>query len=134
MNGEAIYGTRPWRIYGEGPTEVIEGPFADTKRAAFTEVDIRFTTREATRESRSRPVLYATALAIPEQRTMRIRSLAAGSVHFPGEIERVELLTGIRFADVALEWTRNAEALEITLPADLPSEHAVSVKIIAGGV
>lgn len=130
VNGEAIYGTRPWRIYGEGPTRVIAGPFADTKRSAFTESDIRFTTRDETRESNVRPVLYATALAIPEQRTMRIRSLAAGSMHFPGEIARVQLLTGIRDADVLLEWTRTGDALEITLPADVPSEHAVAVKII----
>jgi hypothetical protein len=61
---------------------------------------------------------------------MRIRSLAAGSMHFPGEIARIELLTGIREADVVLKWTRTADALEITLPADLPSEHAVAVKII----
>ena len=36
VNGEAIYGTRPWRVFGEGPTEVAEGAFTDTKRAGFT--------------------------------------------------------------------------------------------------
>ena len=131
VNGEAIYGTRPWRIFGEGPTEIIEGPFADTKRTTFTEADIRFTTRVAMRESTFKPALYATALAIPEQRIMRIRTLATGSSHFPGAIERVELLTGVRGGEVALEWMRTEEALEIRLPSELPSEHATSVKIIA---
>ena len=36
INGEAIYGTRPWKIYGEGPTQVVEGQFTDTKRTVFT--------------------------------------------------------------------------------------------------
>ena len=45
VNGEAIYGTRPWTIYGEGPTEVFEGAFQDTKRKGFTAQDIRFTTK-----------------------------------------------------------------------------------------
>ena len=35
QNGEAIYGTRPWNVYGEGPTEVPEGSFTDTKRQAL---------------------------------------------------------------------------------------------------
>ena len=34
VNGEAIYGTRPFAVFGEGPTAVVEGPFADTKRKA----------------------------------------------------------------------------------------------------
>ncbi len=43
VNGEAIYGTRPWKVYGEGPTEVVGGSFNDTKREAFSAQDIRFT-------------------------------------------------------------------------------------------
>ncbi|MGI8484135.1 MAG: alpha-L-fucosidase [Thermomicrobiales bacterium] len=134
VNGEAIYGTRPWRIYGEGPTRVIEGSFADTKRKAFTESDIRFTTRLEKYQSRDTPVLYATVLSIPEHRHVRIRSLAEGSEHLPGEIKRVELLTGVRDGNVVLEWTRTTTALEVVLPADLPSDHAASIRIIADGV
>ncbi len=53
MNGEAIYGTRPWKVFGEGPTAVVEGPFTDTKRQAFTPQDVRFTTKgdDALRDS-----------------------------------------------------------------------------------
>ena len=47
MNGEAIYKTRPWRVYGEGPTAVVAGSFKDTARKPFTSEDIRFTTTDA---------------------------------------------------------------------------------------
>ncbi|NUQ01624.1 MAG: alpha-L-fucosidase, partial [Armatimonadetes bacterium] len=80
-NGEAIYETSPWRTFGEGPTQIAEGSFTDTKRQAFTGEDIRFTTRGET--------LYAIALGWPAEGRLRIRSLATGSVFAPGEISRV---------------------------------------------
>ena len=43
-NGEGIYDTTHWKVYGEGPTEVKEGHFTDTLRGEFTPQDIRFTT------------------------------------------------------------------------------------------
>ena len=58
VNGEAIYGTRPWKIYGEGPTKVVGGSFKDTASKPFTGEDIRFTTKGNT--------LYAIALAWPK--------------------------------------------------------------------
>jgi alpha-L-fucosidase len=36
VNGEAIYDSRPWKVFGEGPTEVATGAFTDTKRKMFT--------------------------------------------------------------------------------------------------
>ena len=45
LNGEAIYGTRPWKIYGEGPTKVASGAFHDTETQPFTAEDFRFTTK-----------------------------------------------------------------------------------------
>jgi len=56
--GEAIYGTRAWRVFGEGPTEIPEGAFTDTNRDKFTAKDIRYTTKGAT--------LYAIVLGEPE--------------------------------------------------------------------
>lgn len=58
-NGEAIYETRPWRRYGEGPTQIPEGAFTDTNRDAFTGADIRYTSRGET--------LYALVLGRPVQ-------------------------------------------------------------------
>ena len=134
ISGEAIYGTRPWRIFGEGPTAVIEGSFSDTKRSSFTSQDIRFTTRDLVESGSGTPTLYATALALPEDGVMRIRTLGAGSSTFAGSIDRVEFPTGKRREIVPLEWRQTGEALEITLPEQLPVKHAVSVRIVASGL
>ena len=48
VNGDAIYGTRSWRTYGERPTKVAAGSFHDTDTAHYTTEDFRFTTKKAT--------------------------------------------------------------------------------------
>jgi alpha-L-fucosidase len=119
VNGEAIYGTRPWSVFGEGPTAVIEGPFADTKRSSFTAADIRFTTRGTD--------LYAIALAWPAGDTVHIRTLAAGSAQVPGEIASVGLLG----SKTDVRWRRDAEGLHLELPDGRPTRvpPAVAFKI-----
>ena len=68
-NGDAIYRTRPWKVYGEGPTHVVAGSFKDTARKPFTSEDIRFTTTD--------DALYAIALAWPANgKSISIRSPA----------------------------------------------------------
>ena len=47
-NGEAIYGTRPWTVFGEGPTETANGTFAESKAKPYTARDFRFTTEAGT--------------------------------------------------------------------------------------
>jgi alpha-L-fucosidase len=115
VNGEAIYGTRPWTVYGEGPTEVAEGEFTDTKRDAFTSQDIRFTTKG--------DALYAICLAQPEGQ-VTIRSLGASSSVNTGRIGGVSLLGGGE-----LVWSQGDEGLVITLPAEVPGSHAFAFKI-----
>ncbi|HZR38552.1 MAG TPA: alpha-L-fucosidase [Ktedonobacteraceae bacterium] len=116
-NGEAIYGTRPWKIFGEGPTQVVGGSFNDTKRAAFTGQDIRFTTRGEK--------LYAITLAWPDNGKVTIKSLATDSGLFQRSIEKVELLG---YAE-ALHWTRDTNGLTIQLPQNKPGEHAFTFRI-----
>ena len=53
-NGEAVYGTKAWRKYGEGPTKVEDGQFSDGIKKNFTSRDFRFTTAGS--------CVYATAL------------------------------------------------------------------------
>ena len=110
VNGEAIYGTRPWTTFGEGPTEVVAGSFSDTKRAAFTGQDIRFTRKGDT--------LYAIALAWPGEQ-VTIKALGGR-----GEVEAVTLLGH----QGALEWSRNEDGLTVRLPAEPPCDHAFALK------
>jgi alpha-L-fucosidase len=116
VNGEAIYGTRPWKVFGEGPTEVSSGSFTDTKRAAFTSEDIRFTTKGDT--------LYAIALGVPEGE-MTIRSLGTHLRLAPREIAKVEMLG----TEQPLHWSRDEAGLRITPPSERSGEHAVAYKI-----
>jgi len=112
VNGEAIYGTRPWKVYGEGPTRIVEGSMNDTKRSAFTGQDIRFTAKG--------DVLYATVLAWPEGGTVTIRSLAKGSELCRSEIRDVKLLG----SKDSIVWERTADGLVVKLPTKKPCEHA----------
>jgi alpha-L-fucosidase len=116
VNGEAIYGTRPWTRFGEGPTQIVEGPFADTKRKPFTSQDVRFTTRGA--------VLYATVLDWPSDNRILIKSLANGAVN-ASTITAVELLG----ATAPLTWSQQADGLHVQLPVTHPSDYALSLRI-----
>ncbi len=115
VNGEAIYETRPWRRYGEGPTQVVEGQFSDTKRRPFTAQDVRFTTRPGR--------LYAILLGWPEGEAV-ISTLEPKEL--PTErIVRVELLgsTG------DLKWTQDDAGLRVWMPSHRPCNHAYALRI-----
>ncbi len=84
VNGEAIYDTTYWKVFGEGPTEVPEGHFTDTLRGEFTSEDVRYTARAN--------VVYATIMKWPEDGKISLKELGKGSTHFRGTIQRVEIL------------------------------------------
>jgi alpha-L-fucosidase len=95
----------------------VEGSFNDTKRAAFTGEDIRFTARGDT--------LYAIALAWPTSGRLVVRALAKGGENAPSAIASVDLLGSAEKP----KWTWDAKALTIELPAQPPGEHAFSFRI-----
>lgn len=108
MNGEAIYGTRPWKVYGEGPTVVGGGHFKEDY--PFKADDIRFTTKGNT--------LYAIALGVPTV-DLKIKSLAGVSItdcRLVGSKEK-------------LQWTQDAEGLTIKPVSQWPCDHAVVFKM-----
>ncbi|WP_395623256.1 alpha-L-fucosidase [Sphingomonas daechungensis] len=99
VNGEAIYGTRPWRRFGEGPTKPPLGVMAEAEAKPFTSEDIRFTSRGGT--------LYALLLDWPAGE-VAIRSLGQAE----GEVHRVTLLGGPE-----LKFRQDRQALRLsTLP------------------
>lgn len=119
-NGEAIYGTRPFTVFGEGPTAVVEGPFADEKRKAFTSEDVRFTTRDGR--------LYAIVLAWPADGKVTVRSLGRSTAALAGEVKSVELVG----ATGQLKWTRDDQGLHVALPKTRPTEYALALRITLG--
>jgi alpha-L-fucosidase len=82
VNSEAIYSTRSWKLFGEGPTQAAGGQFSERKAKVYTPEDIRFTSKGKT--------LYATLLAWPEKQAL-IKSLGTGSA-WPGKIRKVTML------------------------------------------
>lgn len=116
VNGEAIYGTRPWVIFGEGPTEIKEGTFTDTLRSTFTARDIRFTIKGNT--------LYAIALNQPAGELV-IQSLRVDSPIQAEQIKRISLLGG----EGTLNWQQDMTGLHITLPDEIPGRYAFAFKI-----
>jgi alpha-L-fucosidase len=127
VNGEAVYGTRPWRIHGEGPTAVVGGSFSDTRRAPFTASDIRFTTRRDIRQGEAVETLYATALAWPADGKVTIAALGEGGGLYPGAIGRVELLGWPE----PVRWERDGRGLTVEVPPRATGEHAAAFRISA---
>jgi alpha-L-fucosidase len=117
LNGEAIYGTRPWKVFGEGPTKMEEGAFSERKDKPFTPEDIRFTTKG--------DALYAIALGWPGKK-MTVKSLASGSELETRKISAIRLLG----ADEDLEFTQDDSGLVVETPAAKPGEHAFVFKIL----
>lgn len=119
-NGEAVYGTRPWRIAAEGPTEVAEGQFTDGKDKVFTAEDFRFTVKGDS--------LYAICLHYPEDGKVTIKALgeqdASHLPKFHGIIKSVEVLGFEEQPD----WKRDGEWLHIETKA-VSSDKPVVFKI-----
>ncbi|TCP33702.1 alpha-L-fucosidase [Sphingomonas sp. BK235] len=108
VNGGAIHGSRPWKIYGEGPTTAAAGNFKES--GDYRAEDIRFTTRGDT--------LHAITLA-PPGREVAITALAAGNPHEARRVRRVRLLG--HGGTVAFRQTDRA--LVIERPERLPTRH-----------
>jgi len=117
INGEAVYGTRPWTVYGEGPTKVVGGSFKDTAGHPFTSQDIRFTNKGDT--------LYAIALAWPQDGKLSIKSLGSGAANTKSDIKTVELVG----STAKLKWHRSKDGLHVDLPAEKPCDYAISLRI-----
>lgn len=118
VNGEAVYGTRPWIVPGEGPTAVAEGEFTDTQRQAFTDRDIRFTT--------ARGDLFATVLGPVTGSEIQIRSLGSDLSLLPTDIRRVDLVGPNR---PKLSYRRDPDALRIEVPDEASRDLPISFRI-----
>jgi alpha-L-fucosidase len=115
VNGEAIYGTRPWRIYGEGPTKVSTGAFHDTETTKYSPEDFRFTTKS--------DVLFVIGLAWPTSGEAVVHSITTTAGNKP--IENVALVGG----DGKLQFEQRADGLHIKLPGQAPAKFAYALRV-----
>ena len=117
-NREAIFGTRPFTVFGEGAPDVKgSANFNENAARPYTAEDIRFTVKGRT--------LYAFALAWPSAGKITIKTLAKGSPGYPGEVAKVELLG----SKGALTFVRDTSGLVVDLPEQKPHDYAYALKI-----
>lgn len=123
VNGDAIYGTRPWTVFGEGPTRIAAGghKIEEKGKIEYTNTDIRFTKKSDTE-------FYAIVMDDPEGE-IQINTLSTmiGALNLP--IEKVELLG----SKEAIQWERNEKGLIIQAPKSLPSNYSHCFKITLEG-
>ncbi|MCX6966310.1 MAG: alpha-L-fucosidase [Verrucomicrobia bacterium] len=123
VNGEAIYATRPWKMFGEGPSVKSDekghsGGQSDVQKKPLRAVEIRFT------QSKDGNTLFAIVLEIPKDGKVTITSLAANSPNWPGKIGSVELVGGGK-----LEFTRDETGVHVALPGEFAGKTAFALKI-----
>jgi alpha-L-fucosidase len=115
VNGEAIYGTRPWRVYGEGPTQVEAGQFHDTDTKPYTPEDWRFTTKGST--------LYAIELGWPANGEAVIHSLGTQI-----GLEKVRSISLLGSSDT-ISFEQQKDGLHLKMPSAPVGKIAYAFKV-----
>ena len=122
VNSEGIYGTRPWKTFGDGP--VASAPpsgrgarFNEAGRRDFTADEVRFTTKGST--------LYAFVMGWPEKQAV-IKPLATTSSGAQVKVKNVDLL-GFKGM---VKWTQDEKGLTVQMPEQKPCDHAITLRII----
>jgi alpha-L-fucosidase len=115
VNGEAIFGTRVWRVYGEGPAKIAAGSFHDTDTTPYTPEDFRFTTKGG--------VLYAIGMAWPANGETVIHSLAQS---VGGEYLKSVTLVG---SDAKVQFDQRADGLHVELPEQALAKYAYVLRV-----
>lgn len=117
-NGEGIYGTRPWKIYGEGPSteqKIETGNFNEDKQKDLSGEDVRFTQKGN--------IVYAFVMG--KTAVASVNALGLWSPHSPGKIQRVQILG--RDGDV--QWVQDNAALRVKVPSELPCPIGLTLKV-----
>ncbi len=112
VNSEGIHGTRPWKVYGEGPslaTPEATAGFNEKNRKDLTAEEIRFTTKGDR--------LYAFVMGWPDGE-VSIKSIDK-------KVRNVELLGH----KGKLKWSQDEAGLKVAMPTEKPSDYAVALKI-----
>jgi alpha-L-fucosidase len=118
-NGEAIYATRPWTVFGEGPHMIKPGSFQGHTIRELGASDVRYT------RSKDKAILYAIVLGWPQE-ALLLRSLGTEAANRPEKVNHAELLG----SPESLRWQQTSAGLRIELPKQKPSpDYAVVFKL-----
>jgi alpha-L-fucosidase len=122
INSEGIHGTRPWKIFGDGPVATARPAsggtrFNESNRTDLTAEETRFTTKGDT--------LYVFIMGWPEKLAL-IKPLATTSKLSPPKITNVELLG---FGG-KLDWAQDEQGLTVLMPEQKPCDYAITLKIV----
>ncbi|MDO6761285.1 alpha-L-fucosidase [Tamlana sp. 2_MG-2023] len=118
INGEAIYDTKYWKTFGEGPTEVKKGHHSEGDNAGLSSKDIRFTKKGN--------ILNAITLDWPKDGKVLITSLASNSEYAKGiKIKNVKVLGSTE----KIIWKQTQEGLEVIMPKEKPCDFAYTIAI-----
>ncbi|MBN1804077.1 MAG: alpha-L-fucosidase [Sedimentisphaerales bacterium] len=120
LNGQAIYDTRPWKVFGEGPAKTPTGNLADLQFEGFTTNDIRFT------QAQDGSSLYTIIFGWPQNGLLKVRSLNYAN----GKITDVRLLNNSE----KLNWIQSHDGLKVELPQKAPGKHAFVLRITGTGL
>jgi len=121
VNREAIFESRPWKIWGAGPTRHKVDPnakYTEYLRVPLTHQDVRFMCGDR--------LLYVFFMGWPETRFLRIDSLAIGQPHVAGRIRSVQLLG----TNAPVRWEQDHTGLKVWLPPEPPCKYAAVLKIV----
>ena len=124
INGEAIYGTRPWKTFGEGPAKFAAGKtkFKNKHHTEYNDVDcvaadIRFTTRG--------DILYAISLGWPDDGRFKIETLRSGNPYESKRITSVEFISG----PGKIKWHQTDKGLIVETDGNKPCHAAYAFRI-----
>ncbi len=120
VNGEAIYGTRPWREYGEGSMVKISDDGAHGKQKMGPDA-VRFTVKDN--------VLYAICFGWPDFGEFTIKSLGSANSVSKRGIKSITMLG----SDEPIEWQETESGLEVIFPTEEPCDYAYVLKIVPKG-
>ena len=114
INGESVYGTRPWKTFGEGPLAENVNPIVDqgfNEGNDYSAQDVRYVQKDG--------YVYGTIMMWPSANSFTFKCLGSDSEYYNGEVKAVTLLG---FGDV--EFTQQASGVTVTLPATRSNEIA----------
>ncbi|HSU19688.1 MAG TPA: alpha-L-fucosidase [Acidobacteriaceae bacterium] len=112
INGEAIYASRPFAVFGEGPTKAPKNSTEKNKDIqSYTPEDVRYTTSHDGR------ILYATAMGWPSNESLTLRTLFRGNPYLRSPVCSVELLG----TQSPISFTQEPDGLRLVLPSAVPS-------------